>query len=263
MGDARDSKEEEILLGLQSDDAEAVNRAYHLLTEDLIGYAKGLLRTRFNQVNLQEGSVVQSAIASLYERGPDQYENEDHLQGRMRLAVLRKIQDRIKARKNRMVQQPEEGGYEQDRGNSGPGVATRIADGECAFDAAALLLDRLDPNDRELVELAVLQGLDSRSIGTRVGLAHDAVRKRLSRLGPRLRANMLEPIRRRVHPDEWTVLDALCVRKLPPAEAAEELGLTASQLNMELLRLIEDVVKPMVGDAGCEILARLLGKSRI
>lgn len=267
-GESRDearleARDERILEGLLSEDADEVNRAYRLLTDDLLGYARGLLRTRFNQVNLQEGSVVQSAVASLYEKGADRFENEDHLQGRMRLAVLRKIQDRIKARKNRMVQQPEEGGYENDPGNSGPGIATRIADGECAFDVGALLLNGLDSDDRNLVELGLLQNLDRKTLGQRLGLSDDAVRQRLSRLRPRLRASMLEPVRRRVHEDEWTVLNLCFVKKMSAKAAATELGLTEAQLAMELYRLVEECVKPMVGESGCDLLVRLIGRSKI
>ena len=190
------SNEQRILDGLRSGDPDRINQAYELLTENLVFYARSLLRTRFNQVNLQEGSIVQSAIASLVKRGADQFDNEDHLQGRMRIEVLRKIQDRIKARSNRSLQENDSGiGLGEERVTDGPGIATRIAEGECVFDARGLMLAGLDRSDRELVDLCLFQGLDSRKAGEQLGVAPEVIRQRLTRLRPRLRASLLEPVR--------------------------------------------------------------------
>lgn len=257
------SNEQRILDGLRSGDPDRINQAYELLTENLVFYARSLLRTRFNQVNLQEGSIVQSAIASLVERGADQFDNEDHLQGRMRIEVLRKIQDRIKARSNRSLQENDSGiGLGEERVTDGPGIATRIAEGECVFDARGLMLAGLDRSDRELVDLCLFQGLDSRKAGEQLGVAPEVIRQRLTRLRPRLRASLLEPVRRRLDPKEWEILDVLVVARIDPSEAIERLGMTPSLMAEELLRLLGDVVRPMIGEEGCRVLDGLMGRSK-
>lgn len=263
MTERESDNDQRILEGLQSGDPERINQAYELLTENLVLYARSLLRARDNQVNLQEGSVVQSAIASLFERGADQFDNEDHLQGRMRIEVLRKIQDRIKARANRSIQENDSGlGLGEDRAINGPGIATRIAEGECVFDARALMLAGLDRSDRELVDLCLFQCLDSRKVGEQLGLAPEVIRQRLTRLRPRLRASLLEPVRRRLDPREWEIIDVLVVSKVDPLEAVDRLGMPQSLMAEEYVRLLGDVVRPMIGVEGCRILHDLLGRSK-
>jgi len=250
-----------ILADLQSEDPARIERAYQRLTEHLLSYARTLLRTRFNQVHLQDGSVVQSAIAGLVERGPVEFLNEAHLQGRMRLAVLRKIQDRIKAGKNRMAQQsPRSAPTDSAAPETGAGIPPGVVDSGQAADIEAILLDGLDPKDRDLVDLCLLQKLSSAEVARQLGMSADLVRQRVTRLRPQLRRRLLAPVQQQLSPEEWRVVKVLLLDRMPPRQAAAALGVDPISLSEELLRVLDEVVRPLLGPEGCSLLVRLLGR---
>ncbi len=124
------------------------------------------------------------------------------------------------------------------------------------------MLAGLDRSDRELVDLCLFQCLDSRKVGEQLGLAPEVIRQRLTRLRPRLRASLLEPVRRRLDPKEWEIIDVLIVEKVEPLKAALRLGMPQSLMAEEFIRLLKDFVRPMIGVEGCRVLDDLLGRKR-
>jgi hypothetical protein len=124
----------------------------------------------------------------------------------------------------------------------------------------ARLLTGLSQEDRELVRLCVTGAFDSNEAASRLSVKADAVRKRLQRLRPELRARLLAPLKGRVSSRDWALLNTCIVQRMSPQSATELLGCSSETLANSLETLFRDVLSPALGDTGMLALTRLLGK---
>jgi DNA-directed RNA polymerase specialized sigma24 family protein len=252
-----------LLADIRSNDPTRVKAAIDRLTEDLIAHARATLGRRQDQANCQAASVVQSVLVRELGAGPDSFENEGHLQGRLRTAVDNKIKDRLKGPKGRTDQasQYADGGL-PDPAVGGRGVGTQIAEADRAEAVARSLTDGLDANDQEIIRRAILDDQDANEVASHVPLKPAAIRKRLERLRPLLRRRLLEPLRRSLSAQEWAVVNACLIERLEPEAITELLGVTAEQLARTYESVIRDHVSPAIGDTGLLALGRLLGRAK-
>ncbi len=243
---------------LSSGDSRDENLAYRMLLPDLVAYARlALGARRSRQVNLQADSVVASAIGRVL-GGDLAFQNPEHLEGRMKIEVLRRIQTRGRRKADRHVQEPEDRPI-GDAAAVGRSDRESLPDREDRLDVRRLLLDAVDGDDRELVDLA-LRGVKSEEIGRQLQISADTVRTRMGRMRRRLRAALLAPLRPAVSPEQWEIIDRLLIRKEVPT--ADENGMDAQDLVVELTRLIEELVVPKLGDEGADVLLMLLGRPK-
>lgn len=252
------------LLGdIRSNDPTRVRSAYEQLTNDLVAYARANLGRRQNQVNRQAESVVQSVLVRELGKGTDSVDNEEHLQGRLRRAVVNKIKDRPKGPKGQTGQASQYGedGL-PDAAQLGPGVGTQIAETDRANAIADLLTVGLDADDQEIVRRAVMDDQDASEVAKHVPLKPTAIRKRLERLRPVLRKRLLEPLRGSVSAQEWVVVNACLIERLDPKATAELLGTTPEQMARVLQTVMRDRLSSAIGEAGMLALGRLLGRVR-
>lgn len=253
-----------LLADIRSNDPTRMKAALEQLTDDLIAHARTKLGHRQDQANCQAKSVVQSVLVGELGEGADSFENEEHLQGRLRTAVDNKIKDRLKGPKGRTGQASQ---YADDGppdpAAHGPGVGTQIAEADRAEAVARSLTDGLDANDQEIIRRAILDDQDANEVARHVPLKPAAVRKRLQRLRPMLRKRLLEPLRESLTAQEWTIVNACLVERWEPQATTELLGVTAEELARTHEAVIRDHVSPALGQPGLLALGRLLGRAKV
>jgi DNA-directed RNA polymerase specialized sigma24 family protein len=227
----------------------------------LVSHARAKLGRRQDQANCQAESVVQSVLVRELGEGADSFDNEAHLQGRLRRAVDNKIKDRLKGPKGRTGQASQ---YAHDGlpdpGTSGPGTGTQIAEIDRADSLSSFLTAGLDASDQEIVRRAVLADQDANEVAQHVPLTPAAIRKRLERLRPALRKRLLEPIRDSLSAQEWAVVSACLIERMDPKATAELLGITPEQMARTLETIMREHLSLAVGQAGVMAIGRLLGR---
>ncbi|MEM6484208.1 MAG: hypothetical protein AAF662_04405 [Pseudomonadota bacterium] len=254
---------ENTLADLRSNDPSRVKLALENLTDELVNHARSKLRGRQNNVVCQPESVVQSVLARELGHGAEAFDNESHLQGRLRRAVLNKISDRLKGPKGRtgqLSQHSEERSFEPARDDAG--VATHVVDSETAAWLENLLTEGLKTSDQLIVRLWVLEDHDVNDLAKQVSLKPAAIRQRMTRLRPALRKRLLEPIRSSLSAHEWAVVNACLIERLDPQAASLLLGITPEQMANTLEEIMREKLSPAIGDAGVTVLGRLLGRAK-
>ena len=252
-----------VLSNLRSENRARSNRAYEKLYSELLAHARKKLGPNSLKVNCQAESVVQSVIAKELGGGIDKFESDNHLQGRLRLAVNHKIFDRPKGEKGKtdqISQLPD--GFLVNPAESGPGIGTQVAEVDRDHDVELRLTAGLESQDQGLVRMCVLNDLGSAEAGQQLSITASAVRKRLERLRPELRAKLLAPLKTQVSAKDWAFLSACLIERMLPAKASSMLGCTGKELADAHERLYRDDLGPVLGDTGLLALARLLGKPR-
>ncbi len=253
---------------LNSGDPDRERRALVQLTEELIEYARRRLRVQRDQVNTQPESVVQSVLRRELEGGLA-YENDDHMHGRLRIAIARKIADRKKEGGSvRTVHDPGDGSLDR-AAREARGVGTEVVELERADradsqreDARDRLLEGLQPADRDLVRHLIFKGLTSQATAAALDSTPEAIRKRLQRLRPALRGRLLEPLRRALSPEDWTVLSGCLIDRQKPQILADMLGWSVEELAARFAELFDEKVGPQLGPDAIEYLTRLLGAAK-
>jgi len=126
------------------------------------------------------------------------------------------------------------------------------------------LIDALSTADRDVVQLAVIEGRRSEAVGAELGISADAVRMKMSRLRRRLRERLLRPILATLNSDDRALVEALFIERvdleLLSTPAAEAHGHTASLIARRMSELLNVSLIESLGDEGIVYLRRLLGK---
>lgn len=249
-----------ILELLNSEDQSAINEGYELLVRELHGYARARLKTRRDQVNFQPESVVASVVKDLLKRGAV-FDNARHIEGRTKREVFRKIQTRGRAKGNQNRQQPKEGPLEAVKAEFDDADPAGLIDDDRQgrLDVSRLIGSAVDPVNHSILD-RIRRGLDSTQIGKEVGLLPATVNQRWKRMKQPIREALLKPIQMEVSDDEWEIIERLLIRGEKPWDLQTSRGMTARDLVDEYSRIIDDIVKPALGDEGATVLAVLLGK---
>jgi DNA-directed RNA polymerase specialized sigma24 family protein len=250
-----------LLSDLKSSDPDRVRSAVEELTDVLTAHARMLLGPRKKHANCQAESVVQSVLVRELGGGAHAFQNEAHLNGRLRLAVENKIKDRRKGPKGATGQASQfPDGALRDRAAADPGIGTQVVETDRRHEIEARLTANLTREDQELVQLCILGEIDSNEAARTLSLTADAVRKRLQRLRPELRARLLAPFKERVSAQDWALITACLIQRLAPAQVTEMFGRAPGALADTLERIFREILNPALGDAGMLALTRLLGK---
>jgi len=270
----------QILADLQSRDPARESTALRTLMHVLLENAERELGARRRFVNAQADSVVQHAIVRELADGTAAYQrfaNDEQLYGRMHLAVSHRIHELLRSRKETARHREQLGNAEPDAARNldpaapGPGPSTIAARNEHRtrldeLNAAsrARLIDALSTADRDVVQLAVIEGRRSEAVGAELGISADAVRMKMSRLRRRLRERLLRPILATLNSDDRALVEALFIERvdleLLSTPAAEAHGHTASLIARRMSELLNVSLIESLGDEGIVYLRRLLGK---
>jgi DNA-directed RNA polymerase specialized sigma24 family protein len=250
-----------LLSDLKSSDPNRVRNAIEELTDALTAHARRLLGPRQNHANCQAESIVQSVLVRELGGGAAAFDNEEHLNGRLRVAIENKVKDRRKGPKaatGQASQFPD--GALLDPAAAGPGIGTQVVETDRQLEIEARLTANLPRDEQQLVQLCVLGEIDSNDAARSLSMTPDAVRKRLQRLRPDLRARLLAPLKERVPAQDWAMITACLIQRLPPSHATELFGCSPETLADALERIFREILSPSLGDAGMLALTRLLGK---
>lgn len=261
---------EDLLADLRSNDPQRIRGAIERLTDELAVHARAKIAERRDQADFQPESIVQSVLLRELAPGTSDFKDTQHLNARLRLAVNHKIYDRV-AKGGRAAELarescgPKDSEYEARA--AGPGPATQVIglelsaqDRSLAIELESRLTTGLDAEERRLVELCVLQGLEGKAAAAMIGISDAAARQRLSRMREQLRSRALEPLQARIRSVEWAALHACLVQRMAPQTAASFLGVSEQELGSMLERLVVEEVPRVLGHRGVEIFHRLLGR---
>ena len=272
-----------ILEDLRSGDPDRESHALRTLMNAMLEHAARELGARRHFVNAQAESVVQHAMARELAEGSAAYRrfaNDEHLFGRLSIAVTNRIRERLRRRKDnaRHLEQlgkpSEDAPPQADPASPGMGPSTVVARRENRSRLDELneasrerLMGATPAGDRELVRLVVFEGRRSEAVATELGLSADAVRQRMSRLRRRLRECLLGPVLAELGDDDRTLVEALFIERIdlevlanPSAEAGGE---TAAVLAHRINQLVRTPLVESLGDEGVVYLMRLLGKPKV
>ncbi len=257
---------------LSSSDPERFRAAIEELTDQMVVQARAELHGKRDRVDLIPESVAQSVIVhELGNIAQSDYESDEHLAGRLRLAIRNKIRTRLRkgGMRGPAVQSSQLGEHtiEPEASGIGPGTHVSDMDERAAQDERFALLhtrliEGLDPNDQQLVELCVLQNWDARRAAEQTGLSHDAARARLSRMRKQLRAAALEPVRTMVSANEWGIVHACLIERLAPAAICELFGMKPEQVASVIEDVLSGAITSELGPRGIEVLHQLLGRAK-
>ena len=256
---------------LRSDQDSEFRQALEDLTDLLVGQARAELSGKLDRVDLVPESVAQSVLVGELGQLPDLDINDDeHLVGRMRLAIRNKIRTRLRkgGKAGQPVQMSQGPNERSDVGvASGPGPATSVEAVDesdkvsCkSAELRARLLGGEDQQSKQMIEMCVFRAWDAKRAAEHIGCSHDALRARLSRSKKPLRAKLLEPVRERVEPHEWAILSGVLIEQMSPAKLTGVLGMTPDALSESFERLLSGVVLEQIGPDGMAVLHRLLGR---
>lgn len=261
---------EDLLAELRSNDPHRVRNAIERLTDELAVHARAKLAERRDRADFQPESIVQSVLLKELAPGTSGFKDAQHLNARLRLAVNHKIYDRVAKGGHAAEIARERHGTNDDEFEApatGPGPATQVIGIELSAQDKILAIELekrlsadLDTEERRLVELCVLQGLDGRTAAATLGISDAAARQRLSRLRQQLRGRALEPLQAKLSSVEWAALHACLVQRMAPQTVARLLGVSEQELGNILERLIVEEVPRVLGRRGVEIFNRLLGR---
>ncbi len=272
-----------ILEDLRSGDPDRESHALRTLMNAMLEHAARELGARRQFVNAQAESVVQQAMAKELAEGSAAYRrfaNDEHLFGRLSIAVTNRIRERLRRRKDnaRHLEQlgkpSEDAPPQADPASPGMGPSTVVARRENRSRLDELneasrerLMGATPAGDRELVRLVVFEGRRSEAVATELGLSADAVRQRMSRLRRRLRECLLGPALAELGDEDRTLVEALFIERIdlevlanPSAEAGGE---TAAVLAHRINQLVRTPLVESLGDEGIVYLMRLLGKPKV
>ena len=272
-----------ILEDLRSGDPDRESHALRTLMNAMLEHAARELGARRQFVNAQAESVVQQAMAKELAEGSAAYRrfaNDEHLFGRLSIAVTNRIRERLRRRKDnaRHLEQlgkpSGDAPPQADPASPGMGPSTVVARRENRSRLDELnessrerLMGATPAGDRELVRLVVFEGRRSEAVATELGLSADAVRQRMSRLRRRLRECLLGPVLAELGDDDRTLVEALFIERIdlevlanPSAEAGGE---TAAVLAHRINQLVRTPLVESLGDEGIVYLMRLLGKPKV
>ncbi len=235
--------------------------------------ARAELSGKLDRVDLVPESVAQSVLVGELGQLPDLEINDDeHLVGRMRLAIRNKIRTRLRkggkaGQPVQMSQCPSDRSDVGVAGGPGPATSVEAVDESVIVSrkSAALrarLFEGEDQQSQQMIEMCVFRGLDAKRAAEHIGCSHDALRARLSRSKKPLRAKLLEPVREVVQPQEWAILSGVLVEQMSPAKLTGVLGMSAEELADSFEGLLSGVVLEQLGPEGMEVLHRLLGRMK-
>jgi RNA polymerase sigma factor (sigma-70 family) len=249
----------------------------------LLEHAERELGARRRFVNAQADSVVQHAVAKELADGTAAYrrfENDEHLFGRLYLAVTHRIHDVLRSRKENARHTEQAGGTDDDgsarrldpaASAAGPGTVVARRDHRSKLEerneeSRERLLGATPAADRELVRLVVFEGRRSEDVAKELGLSPDNVRMRMSRLRRRLRECLLAPVLASLPEQDRVLVEALFIERIdlelltdPKSDARAE---TAQVLAHRVTELVQTPLVESLGDEGVLYLKRLLGKAR-
>jgi DNA-directed RNA polymerase specialized sigma24 family protein len=252
---------------LKSDDPVKQRAAIEALREELIEHAKRRLGRVQHHVDRQPESVVQSVLVGELPHH-DRYENDAHMRGRLRRAVMSKILDRRKKggkKRTYQLSQTSNDGTPVDPADTAAGVGTQVESLEQdelarkqVLDAQRRMLEDLDSDAQAFVRLIVIDGVSCKDAATELGITPDAARKRKQRLAESLRSKLAEPLRDQLSAEDWTLLRTCLVDRLSPNDAAALAGCTVEQLVRRYSDLFANEVGPLLGPDAIEYMERLL-----
>lgn len=271
-----------VLADLQSRDPVRESVALRMIMNHLLEHAARELGAKRQFVNSQADSVMQHVVAKELAGGSVAYKkfvNDEHLLGRLHLAVNHRIQELLRSRKERASHLEQAGQPANDEarrldpadGQAGPRTefvrrAHRSHLDELNEQSRERLLAATPAADRELVRLAVFEGRRSESIAKDLGMTADNVRMRMSRLRRRLRECLLAPVVATLGAEDRALVEALFVERIDlevlsnPAREAQ--GETAAVLAHRVTELVKTPLVESLGDEGVVYLLRLLGKAK-
>lgn len=249
----------------------AFDAAYRSLRDELERYAREIAGPRARQAEYQPESIVASVLAKDMQAAIDACENDQHLAGRLKLAVRHGLLDRVERHR------PEAFGGESPidprDGGAGPSTIAGRAD-EHAANRAALerLLRRLEeatmhPTDRALVDHYVIERLEWAEIADRLGMTVGAARVAMKRLRDRILPRIFAPIEARLDADDWRIGEAMFVRRLSIAELVAERVARGQPADERSIRAAasERIVPAVIAEWGgesTELILRLTGHRR-
>lgn len=264
---------DKLLERLRSDEDAEVRQALEDLTDLLVGQARAELAGKRDRVDLVPESVAQSVLVGELGQLPDlRLADDEHLLGRMRLAIRNKIRTRLRkgGRSGQPVQMSQGSEVRSEVGVAdGPGPATSVESLDEAkrvsakgAEIRARLLDGEDSEAQQMIDVCVFRGWDARRAAEHIGCSHDALRARLSRSKKSLRAKLLEPVRASVEPPEWAILSGVLIEQIQPAKLSNVLGIDPENISKSVEHMVSGVVLERVGLEGIVILHRLLGRMK-
>jgi len=271
-----------ILEDLQSGDPDRESHALRTLMNAMLEHAARELGARRQFVNAQAESVVQHAMARELAEGSAAYRrfaNDEHLFGRLSIAVTNRIRERLRRRKDnahhlaQLGKPSDDAPPQADPASPGMGPSTVVARRENRSrlddlneESRERLMAATPAGDRELVRLVVFEGRRSEAVAAELGLSADAVRQRMSRLRRRLRECLLGPVLAELGDDDRTLVEALFIERIDlevlTNPAAEARGETAAVLAHRINQLVRTPLVEILGDEGVVYLMRLLGKPK-
>lgn len=246
---------------------QAFDREYEALRRELEGYARSISGARADQADFQPESIVAHALSKAMVPAVEQCQDDGHLAGWLKQAVRHELLDRVEKRRPGRMSQEDGAGDPRDP-HAGPSTEfmarERLASDREAFGRFLSQIEEasMSKEDRELIDLYVVERLAWESIAERLGTTVGAARVAMKRLRDRLLPRIFEPIRRRLAVDDWTIAEALFVRRLTAEKAAESLGVGPDVLR----RIAVDRIVPQViaewGGESTELVLRLTGHRR-
>ena len=282
----RDVGRQGLLEELQSGDPIREGVALRTLMGLLLEHAARELGARRDFVNAQADSVVQHAVAKELAEGREAYrrfENDEHLYGRLHLAVSHRIHEVLRSRKENArhlaqdVRGDDSGRDAAGRipepaapGGDGDGSVTRIDRRRHLEERSAASRERLlaatPVEDRELVRLVVIEGRRSEAAAQELGIRADNIRARLSRLRRRLRERLLQPVLERLEESDRALVEALFIERVElevlTGSAGAGRGDVAAVLARRVSELVQSPFAESLGEEGVVYLDRLLGRAK-
>lgn len=272
----------QILAELQSGDPARESAALRTLMNLLLEHAARELGARRQFVNAQADSVVQHAVVKELADGSAAYRNfvnDEHLYGRMYLAVNNRIKELLRSRKESARHLEQMGGKDPDEaprfdpaaGGTGPSTMAARRDRRMHLDelnaaSRERLLAATPASDRDLVRLIVFEGRRSEAVAQELGATSDGVRMRMSRLRRRLRECLLGPVVAELASDDRALVEALFIERVDLEVLSDQSdglrGETAAVLARKVTDLVQTPLVEALGDEGVVYLMRLLGKPK-
>lgn len=282
----RDVGQPGLLAELQSGAPQRESAALRTLMRLLLEHAGRELGARRDFVNAQADSVVQHAVERELAEGREAYrrfESDEHLYGRLHLAVSHRIHEVLRSRKENARHLAQDARGDDSGGDGagripepaardgiGDGSVTRIDRRRHLEERSAASRERLlaaaSAEDRELVRLVVIGGRRSEAAARELGISADNVRTRMSRLRRRLRERLLQPVLERLGESDRSLVEALFVERVELEVLASSAGAGRGEVAAVLARRVSELVQvpfaESLGEEGAASLNRLLGRVR-
>jgi len=252
-----DGRPDELAQGLRSQDPARVHDSSDKLRRRAVEAARARLGSGSRHVNLDPDSVAMSVLLGDVLCNRDRFQNDDHVLGRVAIAIRNKIIDRRKSPRAREVH-----GIPEGASGRVPAVGAASEELELATRVCETLEQDLETDDRAILHACVLGDEESQHAANKLGMSAPALRKRLERMRPMLRRRLIALAAPRLTPDERRLVEVLLVERLTPEACARNLGIDEAALQSRARGILAERIEPSLGLLGQFALLRLLGQPR-